>query len=89
MYQNYPNPFNPVTNIKFDLPFESEVRLVIINTLGEIVEIIENNKRLKGSYEVQWGNKNYPSGVYLLILNANSLENERSFQEVRKLLLIK
>ncbi len=89
LYQNYPNPFNPVTNIKFDLPFESEVRLVIINTLGEIVEIIENNKRLKGSYEVQWGNKNYPSGVYLLILNANSLENERSFQEVRKLLLIK
>ncbi|MBN8571899.1 MAG: carboxypeptidase regulatory-like domain-containing protein, partial [Ignavibacteria bacterium] len=31
LYQNYPNPFNPVTNIKFDIPKASYVKINVYN----------------------------------------------------------
>jgi len=42
LYQNYPNPFNPTTTIKYALPFESMVKIVLYNSLGEQVEVILN-----------------------------------------------
>jgi len=36
LFQNYPNPFNPETTIEFYLPHGTEVRLEIINLLGQI-----------------------------------------------------
>jgi len=37
--QNYPNPFNPATTIKFSLPVNSDVKLVVYNMLDQ--EIID------------------------------------------------
>ncbi|MBZ0200573.1 MAG: hypothetical protein K8H86_11950, partial [Ignavibacteriaceae bacterium] len=89
LYQNYPNPFNPATKIKYSLPFNSKIKLYIINILGEEIEILKNTEHERGLHEITWINNNCPSGLYLLILDAKSLENEQSFRGVRKLLLIK
>ena len=38
------NPFNPTTNIKFDIPKSSEVKLIIYDALGREVAILVDEK---------------------------------------------
>ena len=44
LYQNYPNPFNPSTTIRFALPDNADVTINIYNVLGELVNVLINNK---------------------------------------------
>lgn len=81
--QNYPNPFNPVTNIKLQIPAESQVRLTVFNVLGRTVEVLIDKKMLPGNYDVDWNAANYPSGVYFYRLQTDD------FTETKKMLLIK
>jgi hypothetical protein len=70
LYQNYPNPFNPVTTIKYDLPFVSEVSLLIYDILGRKVKELVNTRQQAGRYEVQFNASNLASGVYVYQLIA-------------------
>jgi hypothetical protein len=74
LYQNQPNPFNPVTNIKYDIPRESYVKLVVYDLLGQVVTTLVNEVKKPGAYTVQWGSENMPSGVYIYRLNAGDFE---------------
>lgn len=86
--QNYPNPFNPSTTIKYSLPKEEKVRIVIYDMLGnKISELINENKNA-GSYQIVWnGNddkgKKVSSGVYILTINSGS------YFQSRKMVLMK
>ena len=83
LLQNYPNPFNPTTNIKFDLPNESDVRLAIYDITGREIQILVNNKLNAGTYEYQWNASQYPSGIYFYKITAGS------FSRVKKMALVK
>lgn len=86
IYQNYPNPFNPTTNIKFDVPYSSFVKISVFNVIWKEVEQIVNENLLSGSYEVNWDGSNYPSGVYYYRLQADGIEN---FIVTKSMLLMK
>jgi hypothetical protein len=45
LHQNYPNPFNPITTIKYDLPKESNVKIVIYDLMGREVRTLVNTKQ--------------------------------------------
>jgi len=81
--QNYPNPFNPSTIIRFSIPEESNVSIVVFNSLGEEVRTLVNEKFTSGSYEVEFDASGLPSGIYLYKINAGS------FVETKKMILLK
>ena len=81
--QNYPNPFNPVTTIEYALPEMSEVKIMIIDINGRIVEELINSQQQAGFYSVEWNASRYSSGVYFYQIRAGV------FQQVKKMLLIK
>ncbi len=86
--QNYPNPFNPATNIKFDIPKSSFVKIVVYNSLGKEITTLVNEKLSAGSYEVSWlastGNgSGYPSGVYFYKIVTDEYVN------IKKMVLVK
>ncbi|MDO8550355.1 MAG: T9SS type A sorting domain-containing protein [Ignavibacteria bacterium] len=87
--QNYPNPFNPVTNIKYSIPLESEVKIVIMNSLGQEVAELVNGIQNEGFYEISWNADEFASGVYFYAIKAVSTNKQLSFQDTKKLLLVK
>jgi hypothetical protein len=88
LYQNFPNPFNPVTKIRFEVSASaslsnSDVRLIVYNSLGQEVATLVHAELKAGTYEVDWNGNDYPSGVYYyqLIAGGNI--------ETKKMVLIK
>jgi hypothetical protein len=81
--QNYPNPFNPITEISFDLPRGSVVKLEVFNLIGQLVATLSNDYFSAGQHTVTWNANKRASGVYLYRLTAGELV------ETRKMLLLK
>lgn len=86
--QNFPNPFNPTTHIKFALPVDAHVDLVIYNALGRRVRNLLSEKKSAGFYTVNWdaadnsGNR-ISSGIYFIRIQAGD------FVQTKKVLLLK
>ena len=75
---NYPNPFNPSTTIEYELPKPAFVKIQIYNSIGQLINTIENDFKSPGEYSIQWNGKNssgqsMPSGVYFYRMSSNGL----------------
>lgn len=59
LFQNIPNPFNAVTSIRFSLPDDSEVTLLVYDVLGqEVARLVSGNTYRTGTHVVLWDGKN-------------------------------
>lgn len=84
LLQNYPNPFNPSTEIKFELPQNSNVTLKIYNSIGEEVAVLVANEfRSAGRYSIKFDGSNFASGIYFYKITAGS------YIDTKKMVLIK
>jgi len=83
LYQNYPNPFNPFTTIKFFLPVRSNVKITLLNLLGQEVKLLSNNYYNEGEHIINVDASNLASGVYYYKVEANN------FFDIKKMILIK
>jgi hypothetical protein len=84
LYQNYPDPFNPFTKIKYDLPKDSKVTIVIYDLLGKQINKLVNNEFQKaGTYSITFNGSSLASGVYFYRLVSDK------YVEVKKMVLIK
>ena len=81
--QNYPNPFNPVTNIRFSIPKQGNVKLEIIDILGREVAVLLNDFKTAGFYTVDFNAGELASGTYLYRITSGN------FTETKKMLLLK
>lgn len=81
--QNYPNPFNPTTTIGFGIQNKSNVKIVVLNSIGEEVAVVLNEEREPGFHEVEFNAANLSSGVYFYLLKAGE------FIEVKKMILLR
>lgn len=79
----YPSPFNPTTNIKFVVPNDGQVSLIVYNILGkEVIKLVDEYKSA-GEYNVTFNGEELSSGVYFYALNANG------FSSIKKMILMK
>ena len=89
LYQNYPNPFNPTTVIRYGIPKESSVKVIVYNILGEVVKTLVENTQKAGSYEVNFNASNLASGVYIYSIQSRALDGTKDFRSVKKMILLR
>jgi len=86
--QNYPNPFNPETRINFSLLLPAQVRLTVLNILGQKVATLVDGHLPSGMKSVRWNGRDesgrfVPSGVYFYRIDTPE------FTQTRRMILMK
>lgn len=91
LYQNYPNPFNPLTQISYDLPRQSFVRLSVSNLLGQEISVLVHGWKQEGRHSVDFDASGLSSGVYFYRLEARPADvgQTEDFRSVRKMVLMR
>ena len=80
---NYPNPFNPTTDIRFAVPKNGRVTLIVYNYLGQKIATLVDQNMPAGYYDATFDGSSLASGVYLSRLSVGSQS------VVNKIVLIK
>jgi flagellar hook assembly protein FlgD len=88
VHSPYPNPFNPSTAIRYELPNNSHVEVVVYDILGRKVKIIEDSYTSAGVHEVVWNGidnngEEVSSGVYLFKVKAGEFIKQGKMVLVR------
>jgi photosystem II stability/assembly factor-like uncharacterized protein len=81
--QNYPNPFNPTTMIGFGVREKSNVRITILNSIGEELAVVLNEEKEPGYHQIEFNAAHLPSGVYFYRIQAGN------FVQTKKMILMK
>lgn len=83
LYQNYPNPFNPDTKICFSISLKQKIKLIVYNILGRSVEVLVNEEKEQGKYEIIFRADYLPSGLYYYKLETDN------YSVTKRMVLIK
>ena len=86
--QNFPNPFNPVTKLRYTIPENGHVKIIIYDMLGREVKTLVNTTQDAGFKSVVWNATNdhgkpVSAGVYLYQIQAGD------FVQTKKMVLLK
>ena len=90
--QNYPNPFNPATVIRYAVPTESKVKVVVYNLSGEVVKELVNEVQSAGFHESTFNSNSgvsLSSGIYFYSIEATPLNGNNAFRQTKKMILLK
>ncbi len=79
----YPNPARNDMRIKFGLPKEEKVSLIIYDVSGREIEFIVDKVLRAGYYTIRLDNMNLPSGIYFARLVTDN------YTEIKKLVVMK
>jgi len=82
-FVNYPNLFGDKTTIEFNLQQSSNVKVDVLNILGQSVDTIVKGRFNRGRHTVEWAPKSIPSGIYFCRMQTNT------FKDIKKVLIIK
>lgn len=77
LYANRPNPFNPTTVIRYDLPEDGPVSVIIYNVLGEGVRTLFSGSQRMGRHSITWDGRDelgkaVESGIYFCQVQSGS-----------------
>ncbi|MEX0608978.1 MAG: T9SS type A sorting domain-containing protein [Balneolaceae bacterium] len=80
---NYPNPFNPTTNIRFALPEQGQVSLVVYDMIGREVATLVNDILPAGDRTIRFDASSLANGIYLYKLRAGTQEITRTMTLIK------
>ena len=83
LFNNYPNPFNPSTTIKYQLKKSGSIKLLLYNSIGQIVATLVNENKEAGIYTINYDASNISSGIYFYRIVT------KEFVKTKRMILLK
>ena len=88
LFQNIPNPFIRHTQIRYELPIASHIKLAVYDVAGREVRTLVDGTEPAGFYKVAWDGRDdeghlAPSGVYFLRFQAGSFKSIKKMVALR------
>ncbi len=89
LYQNFPNPFHDSTTFQYDLATASNVKFIIYDIRGRIVNEINEGYKEPGQYSYVWNATNkddrkVSSGVYFYQLYLDNYQSTKKMTFIYK-----
>ena len=81
--QNNPNPFDKLTTIKFNLPYQAKVTVIITNSYGRVVDKLISSVHDAGSYEFEFVADGLPKGTYFYHVVADKFAESREMELIK------
>jgi hypothetical protein len=87
---NYPNPFNASTKFCYTVMENvAVVKVVIYNSLGQLVKVLVNENKSAGEYLIEWDGRNDSSGILSSGIYFCKIELNGSIGDWTKLILLR
>jgi hypothetical protein len=83
MEQNNPNPFEKLTTIKFCLPCQSKVTVIITNEYGKVVDKLISCTQKAGTYELKFLADGLPEGTYYFHVVADNYSESQEMELIK------
>jgi hypothetical protein len=88
LLQNFPNPFSPATVVRYSVPTDGPVSVVIYDVQGRRVRTLADGFKSAGSYEDEWDGRDdsgqqVTSGVYFYQLNVGGTTQAKKMIRLR------
>ncbi|HUI29256.1 MAG TPA: T9SS type A sorting domain-containing protein [Candidatus Acidoferrales bacterium] len=87
--KSYPNPFNPTTNINYQVPKDSRVKLMIYDAIGREVTTLADGTKKAGYYSATFDGSRLSSGIYFIRLVARPADGSNMVIQTQKVMLVK
>ena len=86
--QNFPNPFRNRTKIKYCVPLKTRVLIAVFNADGDLVEILVNEIKNPGAYEVEFSachsfESSNQKEDYFCRLEASDYQSEKKMELIK------
>lgn len=75
----FPNPSSDLLTLNFDVAFDTEVKIEMYNSYGELIKIFENSEFKNGSYQKSYSLSHLSKGIYLLKMKAGLFSKNQLF----------
>ncbi len=71
-YPAYPNPFSGQTHLDLILTQDNDVKVEVMNSFGQTVEVIMNKSMKSGNHKINWNPANVGAGIYMIKVSVGS-----------------
>ncbi len=76
----YPNPTNKESSINYFLSSQTDVKIMIYNSYGQLIDkVIENKMQQAGNYELKYDVSNLSQGLYYCKIETNGKSTTKKF----------
>jgi len=94
LHRCYPNPFNAEMRVSYSLPQAAEVRMAVVNLLGQEVRTLVHGRQPAGHTTVGWDatdaqGHGVASGVYVIVFEVRDVQGRALARQMQKVTVVR